>query len=627
MGLKIIMGKDGAPMSKYWYARFTRNGQKVNVSLKVPIRGTVPLDDAGHVDLERKSDQAFEASRKAALKALEEMERAAKTTGKSDAVKRAEEADMVARYHRARNGKKIAGVPLADLADLWRGLKRSYLPTPERTRLAASTFADFARFAGNLAAKAGNVCTTIDDITDEIATAWFESLTAAYAWGTVKDKWSLLGAAWDRWHVFATKSPFDAVVVRSRELKSAKVPHKPLTEAELARLFELTEDDEHLHSMVVCAACTGMRLGDVCTLTWEAVDLKSGLINVTTAKAGVRVTIPIFDALRTVLENRAARHAVDDSPHVFPDAAARYTHTNADGLPDKRTGLVRMVKPYFARAVFGDATPEDGDAAIDGQERQPLALEEIVARIDSARYTPKKKARLEAIIRQLKAGVTSSEIAAQMSIARGQVSDYLRNLEDLTGETYRPRGSGESAKSARALLKLTRQERETGKNAASLYGWHSLRATFCVLAVGAGVPLADVQKIVGHSADVVTMQYYNPTAEHVAERVRRQMGGTVLETGRALTSPASDTVTVEATAPVTQVTPPALEDRAAKALALARAVIGTDSDEAKTVAAVLAAAKIDAGTAPGRALALIMATLAEDTAKRVRAVLDAAGVS
>lgn len=68
-----------------------------------------------------------------------------------------------------------------------------------------------------------------------------------------------------------------------------------------------------------------------------------------------------------------------------------------------------------------------------------------------------------------------------------------------------------------------------GYAAASLYGWHSLRATFVVLAVEAGVPLPDVQKIVGHTTAEMTMQYFNPTAKHTAERVREQMRGTVLD--------------------------------------------------------------------------------------------------
>ena len=49
-----------------------------------------------------------------------------------------------------------------------------------------------------------------------------------------------------------------------------------------------------------------------------------------------------------------------------------------------------------------------------------------------------------------------------------------------------------------------------------------------VLAVEAGVPLPDVQQIVGHTTTEMTMQYFNPEKKHTAERVQRKMSGTVL---------------------------------------------------------------------------------------------------
>ena len=48
-----------------------------------------------------------------------------------------------------------------------------------------------------------------------------------------------------------------------------------------------------------------------------------------TAKAGVRVTVPIFAPLRKVLAELHAKHAVGDSPFVFPAWAAQYEHVNA----------------------------------------------------------------------------------------------------------------------------------------------------------------------------------------------------------------------------------------------------------------------------------------------------------
>ena len=38
--------------------------------------------------------------------------------------------------------------------------------------------------------------------------------------------------------------------------------------------------------LVVTAACTGLRRGDVCRLPWKAVDLRAGTVNVRTAKTG-----------------------------------------------------------------------------------------------------------------------------------------------------------------------------------------------------------------------------------------------------------------------------------------------------------------------------------------------------
>ena len=83
-----------------------------------------------------------------------------------------------------------------------------------------------------------------------------------------------------------------------------------------------------------------------------------------------------------------------------------------------------------------------------------------------------------------------------------------------------------------AQIDRTRAKRKIGDKAASLYGWHSLRATFVVLAYEAGVPLADVQKVVGHSTVEMTLQYYNPDKKLVAERVRQRMAGSVLDVAR-----------------------------------------------------------------------------------------------
>ena len=146
MGLKIMKGKDGEPRET-WYARFTRNGQKVNVNLRVPIRGRVPLDANGNFDVNGAGDAAFAKSRAAALAELSKMEAAAKTTGKTKAVRDAETADLEKRYYRARTGKGIEGVALAELAERWHKIKRTYKPTEIWSAAIDTWFARFTAFA------------------------------------------------------------------------------------------------------------------------------------------------------------------------------------------------------------------------------------------------------------------------------------------------------------------------------------------------------------------------------------------------------------------------------------------------------------------------------------------------
>jgi integrase len=534
-GLRIMVDKKGKLLSRYWYARFTRAGEKRNVRIapKIEIKGAPPTDANGHIDLKRKGDAAFEKSRKAALAALAKMRKAAKTSGKTKAVKDAETADLVNRYHQARTGKAIESTRLDALWDLWQGLERNYKPTAERMQAAKRTFEKFAEFAGEYCRTNGGKCETLDEITKEIAASWFSALREEYAWGTVRPMWHLMRTSWTRWHIYASTNPFGSVVVRNREASAEKIERRPLSEAELGRLFDVTRENPALHALVVTAACTGMRIGDVCRLKWADIDLRSGLIEATTAKAGVTVTVPIFPQLREVLEELNAKHAVGDSPFVFPWAAAQYDHVNDKGLHDKQTGIIRMVKPYFARAIFPNPEPAPAILA----DVKPKSIAEVLAEIDHARFSEGKRVRVREVYSRWRNGEKCSAIAAALNIARGQVSDYLKEAERVTGETYRPRINHKRARgkpTARDLMEITRTPRTIGKYSASIFGWHNLRHSFVVLALQNGVPVNDVSRIVGHGDAATTLNNYgNNSKKVVAERTRRQMRDTVLATGKA----------------------------------------------------------------------------------------------
>lgn len=529
IGLKVMQDGAGALRSPFWYTRFTRNGQKVDVSLGVRIAGEPPRNEYGRIDLARTGDAAFEDSRRRAAAALSDMRKAARTCGKSKAVKDAETADLINRYHRARTGRSIESPRFETLGDLWDALARSRPPTAERSRNARNVFARFAAFARRWCGDKGTRCATLDEITPELAAAWFEELRDVYSWETVKAYWQTMRGAWVRWHLYAGNNPFEGVIIRGAAPGGAKVERRPLTEAELARLFDATLDDAELHDLTVSAACTGMRIGDVCNMKWDDVDLRNGLIDAVTAKAGVRVAVPIFAPLREVLERRQAVVAVGDSPFVFPAFAAAYNHVGATGVHDRRDGIFRRIKPYFARAVFDDvdkATATDADAT-------PLPIADALAAIDAAGFTDAKRVRLRDIYTRFRNGETYANICEALKITKGQVSDYLRDAERVTGETLRP-GLSKHGAAKRDLVARTRGRRKIGKKAASLFGWHNLRHTFVVLAIQSGVPAEKVRRIVGHGDVSTTLDnYFNPTRANEAERVRLQMSGTVLATGTA----------------------------------------------------------------------------------------------
>ena len=498
-----------------WYGRISVKGRKRETNLNVQIDGTIPVDESGKVRLTEQGDAAFERSRKAAQKAFAAWRRESQK----------DPAELQRKAHKARTGEDLGGLPLSKLFSNWDSLIRDKTPTETWCGVVKKWISDFVEFCQAEARQRHTICETVNDVTPEIASAWYETLKTKFAWKTVKTKKNLISGIFARLHNtgLARINPFASIQSRGGGSgENRKITRKPLTIAELDKVFELAKADNQIYPLVVTAACTGMRLGDVCNLKWADVDLRQGLITCVTAKCGVRVTIPIFGRLADVLADCAP---VDGdgkapSPYVFPSAQAQYSR-NQDGL-------IRAVKPYFARAVFADAEPV-AEVTEKGETYRELA--EV---IDGAGYTDNKRNRILEVYNRFKAGKRSSEIAAELNVARSQISMDLREVEKLTGQTLRPMAAQSQARKTRLdLIEKTRQKRGIGQRAASVYGWHSFRHGFVVMALQAGVPVEDVRLIVGHGEAETTLEnYYNPEKKHAAEQMRERMAGTILDGGR-----------------------------------------------------------------------------------------------
>jgi integrase len=105
-----------------------------------------------------------------------------------------------------------------------------------------------------------------------------------------------------------------------------------LSQEEMARLLDSADDV--LSPVLIAALHTGLRRGELFSLTWRDVDFALGVIRVVETKNGERREIPMTDMLRATLQNLPRRLASD---YVFPGKAGH-------GLVDIRKRFHRALQ-------------------------------------------------------------------------------------------------------------------------------------------------------------------------------------------------------------------------------------------------------------------------------------------
>jgi len=535
MGLKLQRAR-GAANFHGWVPHFYgqyRDGKAIRTcALKTKLRGVPPasglLTDCG--------DAAFEAAKAVAEKELEAI-----TTRAHD--KNATMAAGVSLIEQAQ-GEKRKDMPLPKLAAWYR--KRKNVKQTDKNAdwldWHDSIINDFATWARR------KRCATVYQVTRGIAQEYATMLAGTFSRSTLKKKVYWLAGAFRAYLPNTMKNPFeDAYTIAAGNLDKEdgkRVFRKPLDGQELLKLWEVARNEGALwYNIAVCAACTGMRIGDVCDLKWRNVDLRNGLLpNVPTSKTGVYVTIPIWDCvksaanyhpflgeLRRVLET-CNMDAGKDDVYVFPEAHLKYTAS--------RAVIAAHGKRIFAKALFGDA-PQAEDVTAN-----EMTVDEIKAAIDAAQWFEKKRTRIAKCYALFAAGENYPAIKAEMQYTQyNRISMDLAEVERLTGAHIRPQANS-TATTARDLLGKTRESRTVGARAASVYGWHSLRHAWVVLMMNEGVskglfPKEDVQAVVGHTTFAQTMEYYNPTEKQRAARIREGMSKAHRQRAAAL--PAANT--------------------------------------------------------------------------------------
>ncbi len=502
----IFLKKRGDGYDPRWHGSWMVDGVRKTVSLNL-WHGTPPSPG------EKEGDAVFERSRGEAERLFKEAR---------DGKKSVEEELVIAqKVHAARYGRKVRPVKLADLASKWDALPGRDSVTDARR---ARVHAVLGRFVAFMAENYPRV-TECGGLTAEHFRTFFEDVekrgiprkrkqgqvstpkerrVSARTWNDVleilRGVLRRVGGQGEGFQDYLSKLPY-------RDEKT--VHRRPFTGAELEAIFTAAaEFDPELYPVIVAAACTALRRGDVAQLRWADVDMEAGFVTVKTSKTGEFVEIPIFPPFMAVLANADARRHTG-VPFVFPSIAKTYRES-----PYSLDHRLRKVL-----AVAGFVTPDKVDA---GKYPAPAtpgeAVEKVNAGMVAGRWSEARRQKGLAILQRHLNGETGKAIAAAMGIARGAVSAYLHEMENV-GRIALVSPSLPEAPRKATLAEI--REDEPRRNRGSLCGWHSFRTTFCSLALANGVPMELLTRITGHRTAEIVEKYYNQSKR---EQTRRELG-------------------------------------------------------------------------------------------------------
>lgn len=134
---------------------------------------------------------------------------------------------------------------------------------------------------------------------------------------------------------------------------------RPFTVPELSLLYQHAPDD-FWRFMVLGGFFTGLRLGDLATMPFGAVDFKSQTINTIARKTGATLHIPIAPPLYAMFkELRAQRKDAEPTDPLWPEQAKRYEEKGSSGFGEQFFNL--LVKAGIAKARAKRGTKDQTD--------------------------------------------------------------------------------------------------------------------------------------------------------------------------------------------------------------------------------------------------------------------------
>ena len=157
------------------------------------------------------------------------------------------------------------------------------------------------------------------EVTSDMAERYIEHLESSMlATATIRKSLSFLSLIW-RVVTPSLANPWDGIKIHKR---TREVVREAFTVDQLRAILSKSTGDDELDDAIRVLAYTGLRLGDVLTLTRESIHLDRGVIELIPRKTGTRGTNPmtaligIHPAIRPILERRG--------DVLFPRLAERY---------------------------------------------------------------------------------------------------------------------------------------------------------------------------------------------------------------------------------------------------------------------------------------------------------------
>ena len=507
MGIEIRRNASGT-ITKHWFGAYTDgNGKRVCKPLKTTIA------DRDHIpaSLRDQGSPAFEASRRAALKELEDLKAEARMMGR--------DSGLVRHLIHAQTGREFNDTAVARLpelvatmkgrkpcrSDLWRNWRLSVV----------QAFTDWATAQG--------IEMTLG-VTPDVAERYMAKVAEPGENGkgltdtTLRRMKAILGAVFDRALPDGCSNPWKSVFIHTRT-GCEEIHRKALSEKEIGLLLDAAESDPLIHPLILTALSTGLRRGDLCRLAWKAVDFKRGVIQVRTGKTGATSVIPILTGLLPFLKGWFAERE-PGAEFVFPEAEAMLRKN-----PD---GLTWRIKKAFARAF---AAPREATQCVsDAPERVTLddVLPDVLKAVDAAPMGVAKRDKMRDLLTRYAAGKSYRDIQAEMTISRGGISGLLHEAEELSGVSFLPDHKAVGTHFTRDIRDLTKQAREVGTRSASVYDWHCLRTSFVTSCLFGKTPMSvdQVKAITGHATVEMVLRHY---AKPGADQVRRTLEGALPE--------------------------------------------------------------------------------------------------